>query len=274
MGHPRGCLAHAWLVTCLWSSRDLPRIAADPKGAVRALLLRSGRGLGLGPSAARRQRAIKEHARIAVARLVGLGAQAQHGVGARLSSRPAQDPRARLYLNVYQPLLQTPGGLHAVFCGEGVLYIGKIQEKARVPRTRGETDPVTGFRTASLYFSTAMVNAYYIYFVDEDFGPCFLNFCSYLPSTARLCQNGHEYAKPQLRQRGIEFEALDDGIRRCADPATLQAICARSRPSASTPCRSNGWRGCRTPSCPGTAAPATFYIGESEPESASQSATG
>ena len=40
-----------------------------------------------------------------------------------------------------------------------------------MPRTRGETDPVTGFRRASLYFSTAMVNAYYIYFVDEDFGP-------------------------------------------------------------------------------------------------------
>ena len=188
----------------------------------------------------------------------------------------------RMYLNVYQPLLQTPGGIQALFCGargqqvassalmapmtrafvrslerfassqavdlikfqrgerkddrtqeywrqwrggEGVLYIGKIQENACVPRTGGETDPVTGFRTASLYFSTAMVNAYYIYFVDADFGPCFLKFCSYFPFTARLCLNGHEYAKHQLRQRGVEFEALDNGIRRCADPAALQAIC-------------------------------------------------
>ena len=62
--------------------------------------------------------------------------------------------------------------------GEGLLYIGKSQEKSRVPHTRRETDPVTGFRRASLYFSTAMVNNYYFYFVVEDFGPCFLKFCS------------------------------------------------------------------------------------------------
>ena len=123
-----------------------------------------------------------------------------------------KDDRTQQYLR------QWPGG-------EGVLYIGKIQEKARVPRTRGETDPVTGFRSASLYFSTAMVNAYYIYFVDEDFGPCFLKFCSYFPFTAGLCLNGHEYAKHQLLRRGIEFEALDNGIRSCVDPAALRAIC-------------------------------------------------
>ena len=94
-----------------------------------------------------------------------------------------------------------------------------------MPPTRSETDPVTGFRRALLYFSTAMVNNYYFYFVDEDFGPCFLKFCSYFPFTARLCLNGHEYAKRQLPRRGIEFEALDNGIRSCADSAALQAIC-------------------------------------------------
>ena len=61
---------------------------------------------------------------------------------------------------------------------EGLLYIRKSQENSRVPRTRSATDPVTGFRRASLYFSTAMVNNYYFYFVDGDFGPCFLKFCS------------------------------------------------------------------------------------------------
>ena len=34
--------------------------------------------------------------------------------------------------------------------GEGLLYISKSQEGSRVPRTRGETDSVTGFRRASL----------------------------------------------------------------------------------------------------------------------------
>jgi hypothetical protein len=55
-----------------------------------------------------------------------------------------------------------------------------------------------------------MVN-HYIYALDRDFGPFFLKFCSYFPFNAKLCLNGHEYAKCQLAQRGIAFEALDYG---------------------------------------------------------------
>jgi hypothetical protein len=57
-----------------------------------------------------------------------------------------------------------------------------------------------------------MVNHYYIYAVDRDFGPFFLKFCTYFPFNAKLCLNGHEYAKRQLARRGIAFEALDNGI--------------------------------------------------------------
>jgi hypothetical protein len=35
---------------------------------------------------------------------------------------------------------------------------------------------------------------------------------------AKLCINGHEYAKQQLQQKGIGFEALDNGILSCDDP--------------------------------------------------------
>jgi len=70
-----------------------------------------------------------------------------------------------------------------------------------------------------------MVNHYYIYAVDRDFGPFFLKFSSYFPYNARLCLNGHEYAKQQLAKEGIAFEALDNGIQSCADPQRLQAIC-------------------------------------------------
>jgi hypothetical protein len=69
-----------------------------------------------------------------------------------------------------------------------------------------------------------MVNHYYIYAVDRDFGPFFLKFCSYFPYTAKLCLNGHEYVKRQLTQRGIAYEALDNGILSCADPRRLQAL--------------------------------------------------
>ena len=69
-----------------------------------------------------------------------------------------------------------------------------------------------------------MVNQYYFYCVDEHFGPFFLKFCSYFPYTAKLCLNGHEYLKRQLAMEGIAFEALDNGIRSCADPERLQAL--------------------------------------------------
>ena len=108
---------------------------------------------------------------------------------------------------------------------EGVLYIGKAQEKARAMRTERRRHAGTGMTYPWIVESTAMVNHYYCYCVDEDFGPFFLKFCSYFPYNAKLCINGHEYAKCQLRKRGIRFQALDNGIGWCQDPKALQAIC-------------------------------------------------
>jgi hypothetical protein len=70
-----------------------------------------------------------------------------------------------------------------------------------------------------------MVNHFYFYCVDEDFGPFFLKFCTYFPYNAKLCINGHEYAKRQLAKEGIAFEALDNGILSCAEPQRLQQLC-------------------------------------------------
>jgi hypothetical protein len=63
--------------------------------------------------------------------------------------------------------------------------------------------------------------------VDRDFGPFFLKFCSYFPYNAKLCLNGHEWAKRQAAQAGIVHTALDNGFATCADPAAVQAICDR-----------------------------------------------
>ena len=59
---------------------------------------------------------------------------------------------------------------------EGVLYIGKAQEKAQVVRTERRRNPQTGVTYPWIVSSTAMVNHYYFYCVDEDFGPFFLKF--------------------------------------------------------------------------------------------------
>jgi hypothetical protein len=108
---------------------------------------------------------------------------------------------------------------------EGVLFIGKAQEKVRVIRTRRRHDPKTGRTYPWLYRSTAMVNQFYFYAVDRDFGPFFLKFSSYFPYNAKLCINGHEYLKRQLARRGVAFEALDNGLLSCADPALAQRLC-------------------------------------------------
>jgi DNA-binding PadR family transcriptional regulator len=110
---------------------------------------------------------------------------------------------------------------------EGVVFIGKAQEKTPVFRTERRRSPTTGRPYPWIVRRSAMVNNYYIYAVDRDFGPFFLKFCSYFPFNAKLCLNGHEYAKRQLTQQGIAFEALDNGILSCADPKRLQTICDR-----------------------------------------------
>ena len=108
---------------------------------------------------------------------------------------------------------------------EGVVFVGKAQEKTPVFRTEKRKSPITGLPYPWIVRSTAMVNHYYIYAVDRDFGPFFLKFCTYFPFNAKLCLNGHEYAKCQLARRGIAFEALDNGILSCTDPIRLQQIC-------------------------------------------------
>jgi hypothetical protein len=114
----------------------------------------------------------------------------------------------------------------AQFTGdEGILFVGKAQEKTAVFRTERRRNPQTGQPYPWLVRSTAMVNHYYFYGVDRDFGPFFLKFCAYFPYTAKLCLNGHEYVKRQLAQRGIGYEALDNGILSCAEPGQLQALC-------------------------------------------------
>jgi len=107
---------------------------------------------------------------------------------------------------------------------EGVLFLGKAQEKAGVFRTEKRTSPA-GKKYAWIVKSTAMVNQFYFYCLDEDFGPFFIKFCTYFPYNAKLCINGHEYLKRRLAKEGIAFEPLDNGILSCADPKRLQEIC-------------------------------------------------
>ena len=74
------------------------------------------------------------------------------------------------------------------------------------------------------------VNRYYFYLQDADFGPAFIKVCSYAPYGIKVCLNGHEWAKQQLRKEGIAFEVLDNGFLSCVNPERLQAICDQLGP--------------------------------------------
>ena len=74
---------------------------------------------------------------------------------------------------------------------EGVLFVGKAQEKAYVFRTEKHHSE-QGATYPWLVRGSAMVNHYYFYLVDKDFGPLFIKFCSYFPYSVKLCINGNE----------------------------------------------------------------------------------
>ncbi len=112
---------------------------------------------------------------------------------------------------------------------EGVLFVGRAQEKTRLFRTEKRRD-AHGDSYPWIVKTTGLVNQFYFYCVDDDFGPFFLKFCSYFPYNAKLCINGNEWAKRQADKAGIGFTALDNGFAAVDDPAAVQAICDRLGP--------------------------------------------
>ena len=107
---------------------------------------------------------------------------------------------------------------------EGVLFIGRAQEKTPLFRTEKRRDR-DGKSYPWIVKTTGLVSHFYVYCVDADIRPFFLKFCSYFPCNAKLCINGNHWAQRQAAKAGIGFEALDNGFAAVSDPAALQAIC-------------------------------------------------
>ena len=128
---------------------------------------------------------------------------------------------------------------------EGVLFVGKAQEKASVFRTEKRRD-AQGKTYPWIIRSTALVNHYYVYILDKDFGPLFIKFCSYFPYPAKLCLNGHEWLKRQLTQRAVPLSRWTMAFA----PVTHRPACngspTRSMPPRLTPSFGNGCAASRT----------------------------
>jgi hypothetical protein len=106
-----------------------------------------------------------------------------------------------------------------------VLYVGVAQEKQRVFRTVRRRNPVTGKTYPWLVPATGVVNQYYFYCVDEEFGPVCVKLSGYFPYTGRLILNGNDYAQRQAAKAGIGFVPLDNAFAAVDDLAAVQAIC-------------------------------------------------
>ena len=113
---------------------------------------------------------------------------------------------------------------------EGVVFLGTAQErcssfKSHKRRTR------TGSVTFDFSRQSVFVNHYYFYVHDLQWGPAFLKIGSYAPYPVKLCLNGHEWVKQQLRHQGIGFVSLDNGFLSCEDAERLQQLCDQLGPS-------------------------------------------
>src|SRR3990170_5132887 len=105
----------------------------------------------------------------------------------------------------------------------GVVLIGKAQEKALGYKGQRKDH---GKKVWFDYSRQSLnVTYYYFYILDEEFGLFFIKVCTYFPFDVKVCFNGHEWAKQQLRKEGIGFAALNNGFLSCQDPERLQVIC-------------------------------------------------
>jgi hypothetical protein len=107
---------------------------------------------------------------------------------------------------------------------EGVVFIGRAQEKTKLFRTEKRRD-ANGDSYPWIVAASGLVNNFYFYCYDDDFGPFFIKFCSYFPYNAKLCINGNHWAQRQAAKAGIGFTALDNGFATVDDVDRLQQIC-------------------------------------------------
>src|SRR5262245_42049070 len=107
---------------------------------------------------------------------------------------------------------------------EGVVLLGIAQEKVRSFKALKQTGPGVKVR---FEFSRqwVAVKQFYFYVHDRDWGPAFVKISTYLPYPVKLCLNGHEWVKQQLRRQRLRFESLDNGFLARAVPVALQTAC-------------------------------------------------
>lgn len=66
---------------------------------------------------------------------------------------------------------------------------------------------------------------YYFYFIDAQFGLCYIRVPTWAPFRLQVYFNGHYWLARQLQQAGIAFEMADNAFVRIDDPSEAQRLC-------------------------------------------------
>jgi hypothetical protein len=95
------------------------------------------------------------------------------------------------------------------------------QESARVFASRHAGGRRTNFRVQE---ERRLVNHYYFYLRDRDYGEGFVRISSYPPFQTRIWLNAHGYLAAQLHRRGIAHTTADNCLVAVAKPGALQEV--------------------------------------------------
>ena len=83
------------------------------------------------------------------------------------------------------------------------MFVGRAQERTRVFRTEKRRNQSTGTVYPWIVTASGVVNQFYFYCVDADFGPFFLKFSSYFPYNAKLWLLWRRLHKTRLSPFGV-----------------------------------------------------------------------
>jgi hypothetical protein len=114
---------------------------------------------------------------------------------------------------------------------EGIYLVGVAQEKINTFRTEKRRNPEPGARYPWIVAATALLNQYYLYGQDVDFGPFFIKFSSYSP-TGRSCASTAitgPNAKPGRPGSRSASPATGLSATRTRPPCSASAVACRRR---------------------------------------------
>lgn len=80
-----------------------------------------------------------------------------------------------------------------------------------------------------LRYSDGKCLHYYFYFIDKEFGLCYLRVPTWCPFRLQFYFNGHSWLAQQLKKEGMDFDSLDNAFINIADFAKAQEISDRFR---------------------------------------------